>query len=208
MSEQKKGILVYHGGRRFLGPVEIQPRPASKLQGGPGFYATTNLATAQEYARGGGIVYRMTLDPDTRFHNDQGIPLADAIAWAGSRAGLRHRADLLADLNACAERLQPRLGDGYVDAFSLMNLCVNYGVLSGEHGPSLASWMVEHGIDAEIQRARRHNEEWVLIFNPRVIIHKEALSMSDKHDYELPRIAEQLRALSSETESVLPVPAP
>lgn len=204
MSEQKKGILVYHGGRRFLGPVELQPRPAAKLQGGPGFYTTTNLETARNYARGGGIVYRFTLDADTRFRADQSVPLADAVEWVRSRNGLRKKSSLVADLAICAKHQESRLGIGWVNPLSLVNLCVNYEVLSGAHGPALADWMVEHGIDADVQRGMHDNEEWVVIFNPRIIIHKEALSLSDKHEYELPTVAEQIRALSvDETQELM-----
>lgn len=196
-----KGIEVYHGGRRFYGDIELQPRPSSKLQSGPGFYTTTNLLTAQKYAKGGGIVYRITLSPETRFGSDQKIPLIDALAWVDSRYGMRKKKEIVSDLESCSVRYQSKFGVGFVDQFSLMNLCVNYEVLSGEHGPSLARWMVEHGVDAEIQSAMKNNEQWVLIFNPAVVINKEALSMSDRHEYELPKIEEQLAMLGDHSVS-------
>ena len=42
---EKKGIVVYHGGRKFSGPVDILPKASKNAQNGPGFYTTTNLSS-------------------------------------------------------------------------------------------------------------------------------------------------------------------
>ena len=116
----EKGIVVYHGGRRFYGPIELQPRPPSKLQGGPGFYTTTSLSTARKYAKGGGIVYKITLSPETRFGRcGQKIPLLEAVKWVNSRSGMQKKKEIIADLERCSERYQNRFGEGFIDQMSL-----------------------------------------------------------------------------------------
>ena len=194
---EKKGIVVYHGGRKFSGPVDILPKASKNAQNGPGSYTTTNLYTAQKYAKGGGVVHRIILSPETRFNNTDGnIPLSDAIEWVESRSGLRKKKEIIADLKKNSENRADRLGPGVVYEWALLNLCVNHDVLSGEHGPALAAWMVEHGIDAEVERAMKNNEEWVSIFNPNVVIHREILANAGEGcEYELPRVAEQISAL-------------
>jgi len=195
MSE-KKGIVVYHGGHKFSGPVDILPRSSTNLQNGPGFYTTTNISTAQKYAKGGGVVHRITLSPEARFSAPERIPLSDATDWVKSRYGMRKKKEIIDDLKNNSIRMTGSLGSGFVDEMALMNLCVNYDVLSGEHGPALAEWMVDHGIDAEIQNAMKKNEEWVLIFNPKIILDREVLANAGEgHEYELPRVAEQINAL-------------
>ncbi len=194
MSE-KKGIVVYHGGRKFSGFVQILPRPSKNIQNGPGFYTTTNLYTAQKYAKGGGVVHRIVLSPETRFSATEHIPLSDAIKWVESRYGIRKKKEIIADLKNNSELMTDRLGPGFIYKEALLNLCVNHDVLAGQHGPALAAWMVEHGIDAQVERTMK-NEDWVLIFNPNVVIYREVLANAGEgHEYELPRVAEQINAL-------------
>jgi hypothetical protein len=50
----------------------------------------------------------------------------------------------------------------------LVNLCVNYDVLSGSQGISLAEWLVDQGIDASLQ-SKGAGEQWVVVFNPKII---------------------------------------
>jgi hypothetical protein len=186
-------LVLWHGGRPWVGPVEILPGSPKDQQHGPGIYLTTGASTARRYARGGGVVMRVEVEQPLRWLDDARVRLADAKAWAKNEPGLRHRREILADLDRNAART---VGDTIL-AEVLVNLCVNYEVLSGEHGPSLARWLVAQGIDAyafkpPLFTTDESNEDWVVIFNPEKILSRRRATPAEVVDQ--PRLLPRKRS--------------
>ncbi len=162
-------LRLWHGARAWEGPPAVQKTRRGRAEHGPGIYLTTSYQTAAGYAKGGGTVMLFELDPDLVWLEASNVPLLDAVTFVQSRRRLPKKAPLVADLRAVAARMASRLGGDSVPASSLVNLLVNYEVLSGSIGPELAGFMVDHGISASLER-RSAEEDWVVLFDPRKIL--------------------------------------
>lgn len=152
-------LILWHGGRPWTGPLEVRPAHPSAIQHGPGLYFTTSASTAREYARGGGTVFRFEVDPDFVRLSDSKLDVELMRAWVQRRSRLKHRAEILADLDRAAARFTTP----EIPAAVLLNLGVNYAALSGDHGPALAAFYREHGIDGDV--VRQSGEDWVVLWN-------------------------------------------
>lgn len=159
-------ILLYHGSRAWDGPPEVQRGRAKRTEHGPGIYLTTALTTAKKYAKGGGTVKRVTVSADLRWLSDAKLSLAEALAWAREQPRMRHRRELVADI----ERSAARRGLDVIDADTLVNLAVNNDSLVGDAAPALARFLVDHGIDAGLATQSSDSggdEDWVVLSNAR-----------------------------------------
>ncbi len=157
-------LILWHGSQRWEGPPEIRPHRGGQSEHGPGIYTTTSSATARKYAKGGGTIVRFEVDPNLGWLENTRVPAEDMIRFAQEEPRLRHRAKIVSDI----ERNAARTGTPDIWAGVLNNLMVNYEVLTGEHGPNLARFFVEHGIDAS--HVTQGDEDWVVLFNPARIL--------------------------------------
>lgn len=184
-------IVLYHGARAWDGPPEVRPGRKKRTEHGPGIYLTTAYVTAQKYAKGGGRVKRIFLDPKLSWIEDARVPLADAVAFVEAHPRLRKRREIVADLRANAGRMGA--GDGTIGAYVLNNLMVNYDALVGDAAPALARFFADHGIDAAINQtfsADGAEEDWVVLFNPMKILRHEDV---DSRRFDGPRSLPLLR---------------
>lgn len=124
---------------------------------------TTSVDTARTYAKGGGSLVRFEIDPGIVLIEDVRVSLADAVQFARSRPRLRERSEIIKDLEVNASRKR----DGQISAEVLLNLLVNYRSITGEHGPALARFFVDHGIDAAA--VMRGLDDWLVLFNPKAV---------------------------------------
>jgi hypothetical protein len=178
-------ILVYHGGR-WEGTPEVQRGRAKRTEHGPGIYFTTALETARKYAKGGGTVKRATIAPNLRWIGDAKIPLAEAVGFVRSQPRMKNKAAVIADL----ERNAARLRSDTIDADVLVNLGVNHDALVGDASPAMARFLVDHGVDASLARMSGNagaDEDWLVIFNPRVILSVEEIGKNAPWDLPLVR---------------------
>jgi hypothetical protein len=153
-------IVMWHGAHRWEGPPEIRAQRQGSAEHGPGIYMTTSVDTARKYAKGGGSLIRFEVDRDLTLLEDVRLPVSEMAAFVKERPRLRHKKEILSDL----ERAHERMKGGPVHASVLNNLFVNYRVVTGEHGPELARFFVTHGIDAS---AVFHGlDDWLVLFNP------------------------------------------
>lgn len=153
----------WHGAQKWSGRPEIRPSRPKSYEGGPGFYLTNDLDRAKQYAKGAGCLVEVSLSAQTRWLSDHRVPHAAMFEFLESRRGLRGRSSIVEGLKKAIEREQ---GDTLFTA-ALLNLCVNADALNGAHGPALAKWMTEQGVDAVHDSMM--GESWVVVFNPEVI---------------------------------------
>lgn len=174
-------LVLYHGARRWEGPVEVRPARKGRTEHGPGLYLTTRYETARKY----GKVLRVTIRGDVRWLEDAALPLDETLEFVAKglpRFGKRRA--LAEDLRTSAARMAVRLGPNAVPASVLVNLLVNDDGLSGANGPAVAGFLVRHGIDASLTGPAfgsfgGHSEQWVVVFNPEVVLSVKPLSRSD-----------------------------
>ena len=180
-------LVFWHGSRAWHGPPTVRPGRAKRSEGGPGIYLTTSYRTASGYAKGGGVVQRVSVSPTVRWLAESALPVADVRAFLAGRPRLPKRAEIQADITANVARMADRMDPGLVQAEVLVNLMVNYDALKGGHGPALAEFLTQHGIDASHAK-RGHDEDWVVVFNPAVILRMDPARGVAVDQYDLPRV--------------------
>ena len=158
-------ITVYTGAPAWHGDPYIKPSKRGRAEHGPGLYFTTHLATARKYAGGQRTVLQVELDPSIGWLEDAIVPMERLIQWVETRPRLRKKAEIVGDL---VERGGRGLSPGLARPVTLVNLMVNYDVLSGDQGPALAAFLTELGIHASHVRMSG-TEEWVVLFDPAKI---------------------------------------
>jgi hypothetical protein len=196
----RRRIVLFHGGHRWQGPPDLRPARKGTHEHGPGIYLTTSAATARKYAKGGGSVMRMELDADLGWLEESKLTAQSMIWFLESRPRLRARDAVVADVEACVRRM----GTDDLPAAVLVNLMVNHGAITGDHGPALARFLAERGIDAS--RVRQGDEDWVVVFNPDKILFWTKVYGGPTVD--LPRLDEQLAHVEAETGRALADLAP
>ena len=178
-------LVFYHGAQRWEGPPSIVAHRKGHAEHGAGIYLTTSWERAASYAKGGGSVYRFEVSPDMRWLEDARLPAAETVRWVKSLPRLKGKADIVASLERTAGRVGPSIpAEGLVAAF------VNFGASAGQHGPSLAEYLVAHGIDASHVQPTV-NEDWVVVFNPAKVLRVTRLAAKDTGEgfaYDLPRV--------------------
>lgn len=167
-------LVLYHGAHGFTRlEDEVRPSPLKKMAWGPGFYLTTGLATARKYAKGGGRVLRVELDPSivllgTRATVTTRFDLGELLAFVATLP--RKKKEIAADLRRVEERAREH-GTSGIFAEALVNLAHNHGALAGEAGPLIARFYVAHGVDGAVEHSRGYagNEDWIILWNMRKV---------------------------------------
>lgn len=203
------GYRFWHGAQKWALPLEIRASRKGSHEYGPGLYLTTSLDTAKHYAKGPGSLVEIELDLGVRWLEDATLAWGKVQDFLESRSGLRHRAQVLADLQRYMTRRDiPDHPDSRLPAPVLVNLCVNHEVLTANHGPALAAFLVSQGIDAS-RAYDKVNESWVVVFNPAIIRQQIPRRVADVDPFaSFPTLPEQQAQLQAEARSPEPEPAP
>jgi len=172
-------ISVYTGSKVWDGPPRIGPSKKGHVEHGPGLYFTTSSEVARTYAKGQRTILRVELETPLRWLEDAVVPTTALVYWVGSRRGLRKKQAIIDDLMRSERRTEERLGAGMSYAAPLVNLMVNYEVITGDHGPALAEYLVSLGIDASHVR---RGDTWVVLFNPAKVISWRKVRTDDPWD--------------------------
>ncbi len=157
-------LQMWHGSRRWDGSPEIRTPRSGRYEGGPGIYFTNNYETAYKYAKGGGATMLAEIDRNLRLADDVIIPLDVALDFVKTTPRMRHKKEIVADLQNNVAR---RNSQGII-ASVLINLTVNYESGSGEAGLALARFLRDQGVDASLDH-RGGGEDWLVVINPKII---------------------------------------
>lgn len=180
-SSGKAPLVYYHGGHNWEGPPTVRPSKSAKVAvHGPGLYLTSNRDTAARYAKGGGAVMRIEVEPDLRLVEDVDIPVEEMLAFVQGVYGMRHKKEISDDLRAYAARRSRAL----IPANVLGNLMNHYGVAFGKPGAALVEFYLRHGIDADLVdyvlfSGMDRDEKWLVLYNPDRVISHRRLSAKD-----------------------------
>lgn len=185
-------IILWHGSRNWDGKAVIRPSKKGRAERGPGIYVTTHYETARDYAKGGGMARKLTLEPRLTLEQAS-LSLSDAADFVTSVISKSKQEDMLERFIRCAQthRHENRVllgnDNNRFHAETLINLCVNGDLATGKKGQALAEFLTEQGIDCSFSRAHG-NETWGVIFNPKIIIANEPVSAKyvSLDDYVLP----------------------
>ncbi|GAB0154678.1 hypothetical protein [Marinobacterium sp. BA1] len=202
-SESNDTIQFYHGGRDWVGPFEVSPKNSKVMEYGPGLYLTNGIETARHYARGGGIVQTVDVDPNARLLSGvkSGVGhMEQFIAANRVRSGKK----VIANLHRNAERHgSDRIGLDY-----LITLMINHNALTPSVAAPLNEFIVGEGADLDVFSAPMFgsagggSDQWVVVFNPEVVVARARVDMKafDWSRTHLPTYEEQMAALALNNE--------
>lgn len=186
------GVVMkfWHGSHKWSLPIDLNPPKNGRYEHGPGLYLSTSIETAVKYAKGGGSLVLLELDPTLVLLEDSKAALDDVFLFLhsdGSR-GMRNKQRLMLDLAKSAER-HP---DGIIPLSYFVNLGVNNESFSGRPGVAAAEWLKSMGVDASLVSCNGH-EDWLVLFSPeRVLSAKKMKSAEAWALGDVPKFKEQL----------------
>jgi len=197
-------VWFWHGSRRWEGSPELRGPRAQRAEWGCGLYLTTRYMTALKYAKGGGATMLFGLDPAARKLEGLRISIDEMRTAVRGIARLQKRDLILEDI----ERNVARNGKGEVGLNVLVNLAVNHDAMVGAPAVAISEFVASQGADISVG-LRTAGEQWVVVFNPKVIRKFERVSASrvQLNDYELPYLEQQLQAMQALREEVDDEPA-
>ena len=175
-------LVLYTGTPAWVGPPEVRPVRKGRAEHGPGIYLTNRLETARKYAGGARTVLRVEVEPPSLWLEDAVVPTDVLVGWVMDRRGLRKKREIVDDL---VTRGRGRLPSGQSYPFVLLNLLVNHGVVTGEHGPAIARFLSSLGISAS-HVERGGDEDWVVLFDPSKVRRWERVAAGAP--WQLPRV--------------------
>ena len=175
---------MYHGGNKWLSQPEIRTSKKGQYEGGIGLYFTTSYETARTYAKGGKVVTKAHIDKGFNSIDKVNISLNSMVEFLKSLPRLKNKNEIIDRINAYSDRLNST----NIPASVLNNLIVNYEAGSGNNGIKVNQFLVDNGVDAEVQS--KSNEDWLVVFNTRIIKDYEIVDVKKLSidDYNLPLI--------------------
>ena len=177
-------IVLWHGGRDLeSGYPEVRSHGKGRWEHGPGLYLTTHYDTAAKYAKGGGKLYKVTVEEGTDI-DDVTCPLEDAVQFVNRYVIGRKRKDMIDDL----QRIMKRTNADQIRIEVLVNLCLNNEALPNSKTNVLRQFLIDHGVDyAWVKHYGGRDETVLVVINPRKIKKVEAIPASAVKDgFQLP----------------------
>lgn len=170
-------IKLYHGGQNWNEKPTIFPSKGKRYEHGNGIYLTTSYNTARKYAKGGKVVLAVYIDSNFKKISDIKIAKTEMLEFLKSNP-VRHKKEIIQDIESRYKDIVP--------LYVLNNLIVNYESGSGNIGLAVNKFIVSHGADLEV--VNQHDEDWVVVFNPKIIKKWEKVNPQTVNEFELPLI--------------------
>lgn len=191
----KNPLTFWHGAQGWTGRAEIRPPRAGCYECGPGIYLTNQWATAKKYSKGPGQLIEVVLGDQLLksecWLEGASMSIGDMKTFVGSLSRVPSRAQILEDIDACAERV----GQDVIPANVLVNLFVNHEAGGGKNGVALAGFLASKGIMAS-HTARNRQEDWITVFDPTAIKHSRKVKPEEVHErrneLDFPKLRDQL----------------
>lgn len=183
-----KPLQFYHGGREWVGKFELG-KGSGSMEHGPGLYLTNGIETARHYAKGGGVVQMISINPSARLIDDVRVDISEMKAFLKCNS-IRHYKSIYEDIDRCAERYESSV----INLEILVKLMINYGSLTASAAIPLNEFIVSKGVDMCVFDApvfSSHgggpSDQWLVIYNPDVIVGKSRVNMKD-FDWSEPKL--------------------
>ena len=175
-------VALYHGGRglesRYTDTVS---HTKGNWEYGPGLYLTTHYETAYKYAKGGGKVYKVTVEQG-QTAEDTGLDMATMKQFVDRYVVGKKKKEVLSAL----ESLSLAGSVHTVCAEVFINTILNHEAMVNSKSGILKSFLAEQGADYRIvTRYGGHDETVMVVFNPRKIKGVSVVSPNTK-EFELP----------------------
>lgn len=170
ITESTNTVTLWHGGKDLEHThSEVTSSKKGRWQHGPGLYLTNSYARAQEYAKGGRKVYRVTINRGTEISKVQ-IPYTDVLSFANQYIPTSKRKQFLMSI----EDNMKRMGGDTVSANVFLNLIINWEAVPSSKTNIIAQFLVNHGVDYAIDKFGGYeNEQVVVLFNRSKIVKVE-----------------------------------
>lgn len=175
-------IELYHGGNKWSGEPEIRPSKG-RYERGPGIYFTNNYETAKKYAKGSNVVQLVKIDSQFTDLKNVKVHINVIFSFLDELYGLKKKKEIKQDI----KRFSDRTNKDEIPLTVLNNLIVNWEAGSGEVGKELAKFFVKSGADAIVDE-QSGDEQWLIVFNPKIIKGYEVVKNIPVEKYMLPRI--------------------
>lgn len=191
MTDLTDTIELWHGAHRWDPPPEIRAPKNGNAEYGAGIYATTHYMTARKYALGGGSVMSLKLNGNLRLLEGVETDVQELMEVARGIPRLKNKDKILSDLDRRAARSR----DGKtIGLDTLLNLAVNNNSMIGAPAVAITEHLVSKGIDASLNE-RSGNEDWLVVFNPKIIISAKARPAASigLDEYERLKVKDQLK---------------
>lgn len=156
-------IHMWHGAMRWQPPIELRAPKGGQAEHGAGLYLCCHRATAQKYAKGGGNLVHIELNPATRWLEEITVQPEVLLDAAREIPRLRNRLAIMTDIERAGRRR-----DGLLGLNVLVNLAVNHNAMTGQPALEITRFLVAQGADASLY-ARAGGDDWVVVFNPKVV---------------------------------------
>lgn len=194
-------LNFYHGGREWMGDFEVNPKNSKVMEHGPGLYLTNGIETARHYAKGGGVVQLIGIDPNATRITDSSVHV-DVLAAFVRQNSIRHGDKIIADLSHNAERM----GSDHLCLDYLVNLMINHKSLTPSAAKPLNEFIVAQGVDMDVFDAPMFcshggtQDQWLVIFNPDVVVARQKVDMKsfDWSETHVPRYDAQMDQIKAD----------
>ena len=204
-ADRQPTLNFYHGGREWFGDFEVSPKNSKVMEHGPGLYLTNGIETARHYAKGGGVVQLIGIEPSAKRMSDSSVKVDEMITFVRQNS-IRHGNKVIVDLHHKVERME----SDHLCLDYLVNLMINHKSLTPSVAKPLNEFIVAQGVDLDVFDAPTlcshggKQDQWLVIFNPAVVIEKSKVDMKsfDWSETHLPRYEYQLEALKKELEQI------
>lgn len=182
-------FYMYHGGMKWSWNPEIRSGKKGRYEHGLGIYFTNIYNTARSYAKGSKIVIKAKIKKNYKDIKDVEIPFGAIGSFLAANDRLKNKRKVFEDLNRYIMRFKlTKNADGNImipaDVFN--NYLIDNDALTGESGIKYTKFIASHGVQAKLYK--RHSEDWLIIFDPSIILGYIKVNPKLPIVWELPRV--------------------